>query len=210
MEFRPVGEPLLNPKTASQPTRRTIGLITAGELYGFGLCRALSLVWDCDVCAEGIGVVDAEADVMIVDLFDDAATLAEVRRFRACHPRIPLIGIFSEPAAASRIGQLPAFAPLRRSAPIDEFIAVVAALQPAIPTIESGNGTGEKLDALSPREMELLPLLAAGQTLQAAARKLGITYKTADSYRSNLLRKLGIRDRIQLARFAIRAGIIDA
>lgn len=149
---------------------------------------------------------------MVIDLSDDAKTAAEVRRFRAAHPRIPVLGIFTAQAAASRIAQIPAFAPVRRSTTVDELVAAAQALLPALhPGVPGGGARAlQKLQSLSPREMELLPLLAAGLTLHAAAKKLGITYKTADSYRSNLLRKLGIRDRIQLARFAIREGIIEA
>ena len=62
---------------------------------------------------------------------------------------------------------------------------------------------------LSRREAELLPLLARGLTLREAASQLTISYKTADSYRTTLLRKLGVRDRVELARYAIRQHIID-
>jgi two-component system response regulator NreC len=62
---------------------------------------------------------------------------------------------------------------------------------------------------LSPREAELLPLLAKGMTLREAAEAMAISYKTADSYRSNLFRKLGVHDRLELARYAIREKIIS-
>jgi len=61
---------------------------------------------------------------------------------------------------------------------------------------------------LSRREAELLPLLARGLTLREAARQMAITYKTADYHRTNLLRKLGVRDRVELTRYAIREGLI--
>jgi DNA-binding NarL/FixJ family response regulator len=62
---------------------------------------------------------------------------------------------------------------------------------------------------LSKRESELLPLLARGLTLREAAERMTVSYKTADSYRTNLLRKLRVRDRVELARYAIRQGIIE-
>ncbi|RMF83200.1 MAG: DNA-binding response regulator [Planctomycetota bacterium] len=62
---------------------------------------------------------------------------------------------------------------------------------------------------LSRREAELLPLLARGLTLREAAARMSVSYKTADTYRTSLLRKLGVRDRVGLARFAIRERIID-
>jgi two-component system nitrate/nitrite response regulator NarL len=71
---------------------------------------------------------------------------------------------------------------------------------------EASNG----LAKLSRREAELLPLLARGMTLREAASAMTVSYKTADSYRTSLLRKLGLRDRVELARYAIRENIIDA
>jgi DNA-binding NarL/FixJ family response regulator len=62
---------------------------------------------------------------------------------------------------------------------------------------------------LSRRESELLPLLARGMTLREAAQRMAVSYKTADSYRTSLLRKLGLRDRVDLARYAIRERIVD-
>lgn len=75
--------------------------------------------------------------------------------------------------------------------------------------IEKGQDCAHGLALLSQREVELLPLLARGMTLREAASKMAVSYKTADSYRTNLLRKLGVRGRVELARFAIRERIID-
>ncbi len=73
-------------------------------------------------------------------------------------------------------------------------------------------GAGIRLDhaGLTRRESELLPLLARGMKLRDAAARMTVSYKTADSYRTSLLRKLGLRDRVELARFAIRERIIEA
>ncbi|MFQ5806317.1 MAG: LuxR C-terminal-related transcriptional regulator [Phycisphaerae bacterium] len=75
--------------------------------------------------------------------------------------------------------------------------------------IEKGRTAVDGLSTLSPRESELFPLLARGMTLREAASKMTVSYKTADSYRTSLLRKLGVRDRVELARLAIRERIID-
>jgi DNA-binding NarL/FixJ family response regulator len=71
--------------------------------------------------------------------------------------------------------------------------------------VETLAGAGQ----LSRRETELLPLLARGLTLREAARTMVVSYKTADSYRTSLLRKLGVRDRVELARYAIRERIVE-
>jgi len=75
--------------------------------------------------------------------------------------------------------------------------------------IERGAARRHRTPVLSRREAELLPLLARGMTLRDAAQQMLVSYKTADSYRTSLLRKLGIRDRVELARYAIRERIID-
>jgi len=67
-----------------------------------------------------------------------------------------------------------------------------------------------RLELLTQRERQLLRLLATGLTLQRACESLGISYKTADRHKVNLMKKLDIHDRVELARYAIREGIIEA
>ncbi len=66
-----------------------------------------------------------------------------------------------------------------------------------------------RYDLLSPRERELLVVLASGKTLREACGKMNMTYKTADKHKVSLMKKLGIHDRVSLARYAIREGIVD-
>jgi DNA-binding NarL/FixJ family response regulator len=67
-----------------------------------------------------------------------------------------------------------------------------------------------KLSLLSPRERELLRILARGEALKDAAKALKISYKTADKQKTSLMAKLGIHDRVELAHFAIREGLVRA
>lgn len=59
------------------------------------------------------------------------------------------------------------------------------------------------------REEEVLKLVAEGHTTKEIAELLYISAKTVESHRSNLLQKLGLRDRLELTRYAIRAGLIE-
>lgn len=61
----------------------------------------------------------------------------------------------------------------------------------------------------TPRELELLPLLASGLTLREAAERMCVSYKTADGHRTSLFRKCGVQNCVQLARYAIRNKLID-
>ncbi len=62
---------------------------------------------------------------------------------------------------------------------------------------------------LSERETEILRYLARGMSRKEIAETTGISAETVHKHTSSLMRKLGIHDRVQLARFAIREGLID-
>ncbi|MCD4534216.1 response regulator transcription factor [Nocardioides sp. cx-169] len=70
---------------------------------------------------------------------------------------------------------------------------------------------GESVPAtvLTEREDEVLKLIAEGQSSKEIARALTISIKTVERHRANILAKLGMRDRTQLTRYAIRAGLIE-
>ncbi|MBP2018175.1 DNA-binding NarL/FixJ family response regulator [Symbiobacterium terraclitae] len=62
---------------------------------------------------------------------------------------------------------------------------------------------------LTPREREILILVAEGLTNAEIARRLFISEKTVQTHRSNMLDKLGIHDRTELVRYAIRQGLVE-
>jgi two-component system, NarL family, response regulator NreC len=64
-------------------------------------------------------------------------------------------------------------------------------------------------DPLSPREREVLQLVAEGKTTKEVAQVLGISVKTADSHRSRLMEKLEIHETASLVRYAIRRGLVQ-
>ncbi|GHB63813.1 MULTISPECIES: response regulator [Streptomyces] len=71
--------------------------------------------------------------------------------------------------------------------------------------------TGEQLPArpITEREEEILKLVAEGHTSKEIALLLVISAKTVERHRTNLLQKLGLRDRLELTRYAIRVGLIE-
>jgi DNA-binding NarL/FixJ family response regulator len=62
---------------------------------------------------------------------------------------------------------------------------------------------------LTSREDEVLKLIAEGQSTREIAQALTISPKTVERHRANILAKLGMRDRTQLTRYAIRAGLVE-
>ena len=65
-------------------------------------------------------------------------------------------------------------------------------------------------DPLTPRELEILKLIAEAHTSKEIAGMLFISVKTVERHRANILEKLGMRDRVELTRYAIRRGLIQA
>jgi DNA-binding NarL/FixJ family response regulator len=74
--------------------------------------------------------------------------------------------------------------------------------------LESGE-TGLPADPLTPRETEIVKLIAEGLTAKEIAETLTISEHTVQRHRANVLDKLGLRDRVALTRYAVRRGLIE-
>ena len=70
-------------------------------------------------------------------------------------------------------------------------------------------GEDEPPRVITEREEEVLKLVAEGHSSRDIAAMLHISVKTVERHRANLLQKLGLRDRLELTRYAIRAGLIE-
>lgn len=65
-------------------------------------------------------------------------------------------------------------------------------------------------ESLTPRELQVLQLVAEGKTTKEVASLLGVSFKTAESHRTRIMEKLDIHETAGLVRYAIRKGIIQA
>jgi DNA-binding NarL/FixJ family response regulator len=68
----------------------------------------------------------------------------------------------------------------------------------------------QRLDILTPRELQVLKLIAEAYSSKEIAKELVISVKTVERHRQNILDKLGMSDRVELTRYAIRRGLIQA
>ena len=84
--------------------------------------------------------------------------------------------------------------------------AINALIKDFLQRAHAGQDVG---DPLSPRETEIVKLIAEGHTGRQIAEALVISEKTVERHRSNILDKLGMRDRVELTRYAIRRGLIE-
>ena len=71
-------------------------------------------------------------------------------------------------------------------------------------------GVAEELRVLSPRELEVLKLVAEGHTNQEIADQLVLSIKTVQAHRANVMAKLGLENITQLVRFAVRYGLLPS
>ena len=70
------------------------------------------------------------------------------------------------------------------------------------------NGS-ELLERLSPREREIITMVAQGMSNQSIGQKLFISDKTVKNYVTSIRRKLGLENRIQIALYAIKCGLVN-
>jgi DNA-binding NarL/FixJ family response regulator len=71
-----------------------------------------------------------------------------------------------------------------------------------------GPGDGDPYDTLTDREKQVLKLVAEGRSNKEVAELLGISVKTAMTHREHVMEKLGVHNRTELVRFAIKRGVI--
>ncbi|MCY1649201.1 response regulator transcription factor [Caulobacter sp. SL161] len=69
-------------------------------------------------------------------------------------------------------------------------------------------GADATLDRLTRRELEFVRRLAVGASTSEIAEELGLSSKTADTHRANVLRKLGLRNNVDVARLALQHGLV--
>ncbi|MDT0380980.1 response regulator transcription factor [Streptomyces sp. DSM 42041] len=85
--------------------------------------------------------------------------------------------------------------------------AVTALIRNYLARSARGEDTSDQV--LTAREEEVLKLIAEGNSSKEIAATLFISVKTVQRHRANLLQKLGMRDRLELTRYAIRAGLTE-
>ena len=69
-------------------------------------------------------------------------------------------------------------------------------------------GAADPIEALTPRQREILQLVAEGNTSKEIAERLGLSFKTVEAHRAQIMERLGVRDLAGLVRFAVRVGLV--
>ena len=69
-------------------------------------------------------------------------------------------------------------------------------------------GAADPIDALTPRQREILQLVAEGHTSKEIAQRLALSFKTVEAHRAQIMERLGVHEVAGLVRFAMRVGLI--
>lgn len=187
----------------------------------------LAIVGEASTGREALERVKAlEPHVVIMDItLPDISGIDAARRIKESHPEVAIVALtihedqqyFFEMLQAGASGYVP-----KRAAPDDLITAIRAAhrgetyIYPSLAKLLVGDflsrsgeeGAKERLNGLTPRESEVLSLLAEGKTNEEIAGILTISVHTVARHRENLMGKLGLHSRSELVKYAIRKGLI--
>jgi two-component system, NarL family, invasion response regulator UvrY len=175
-------------------------------------------------------LVDLGPDILLTDLLIQAGSTIDLLRFvqrQGLSTRPVVLTALRDTFAAKEALAAGACGYVLKSQPMREVIdaieAVASGRRYVSPNVAQqseaitrelrnvfGSADGRQpagIDALSPRELEVLRLVVAGHRSAEIARSLSVSIKTIDSHRSNMYRKLAIRNTVDLVRIASLHGI---
>lgn len=216
-----------------QGARIRVLVVDDHDLFRTGLASLLASQDDIEVVAQASGgrmavrlVGELRPDVVLMDLrMPDLDGTEATRAALARHPeaRVVALTVASEAADVDAAIRAGACGFLVKDAPIDDVIVAVRAaargaawlspraaealldpLRRADTKTEPEHGP---IEQLSPRELEVMRLIAQGMENSEIADALSISPRTAKNHVSNILAKLGVPNRIQAGIYAVRKGI---
>jgi DNA-binding NarL/FixJ family response regulator len=145
---------------------------------------------------------DFAPDVVLCDhavaSFDAHAAMDIVRTIR---PAVPLIVVTGASDERMTIDWL-------RSGVEDVLLKAHLSQLPA--AITSALAVHHRLGELTPRQLQVLKLVAEGHSTPEIARRLRLSTKTVETHRTELMRRLGIHDVVRLVRYAVRLGLVSS
>jgi DNA-binding NarL/FixJ family response regulator len=158
-------------------------------------------------------------DVLLVDLTLPLMDGVEVlRRARSVSPRTRclVLSMHASPEFVRPALQAGAAGFVVKGAGLDELVSALRAVaaggtfldESLEPSALAPGAPADDLERLTPREREIVRLVAQGNTNRQIGELLGLSPKTVDAHRTNLMRKLDLHDAQALTRFAMRRGMV--
>lgn len=144
---------------------------------------------------------DFAPDVVLSDhalaQFDARAALEVLQTVRPTTALIVVAGALDEQSAAAFV-----------RAGAEDFV-LKSNLTRLAPAIEAALSVRRRLEKLTPRQMEVLRLMAHGLTTPEIARQLSLSAKTIETHRGEIMKRVGIHDIVGLVRYAVRVGLVS-
>ena len=196
-------------------------LIRNGLRRAFESSEEFEVVAEAGSCAEALAMDRAHrADVVVVDVnLGDGSGLDVVRAVRAERPTAGLVVLTMYDGDEHLLGALQAGASafVLKSAPSEDVVAAArqaASAPTSFTAADLASVMRRRMHAesvqLTPRELEILQLLAQGCSIADVSRQLYISPSTAKTHMSKLYDKLGAGNRTQAVMAAVRLGLVDA
>lgn len=202
------------------------------EIVRVGIRRLLENIDGVDIIAEAgdgeqaLALADtAHPDVAVLDITMPKLDGIEVVERLAArdHPIATLIlSVHEEGEYVSRALRAGAFGYMLKSAWVEELEVALRAvargdryLSPGISkqVVDEylhGGGVPTPLEGLTPRQREIVKLVAQGNTSKEIAERLGLSIKTVETHRAHVMERIGAKDLTAVVRFAVRSGLIEA
>ena len=203
-------------------------VVRAGLRALFGAHAGLEVVGEAKDGREAIELCDElRPDVLLLDLSMSSFNGIEaLRRVRTSFPmtRVLVLSMHATPEYVRPALKAGATGYVVKGAGLDSLVEAVRAvaageqfLGPEASRVVQGDldhpppasAEAGPLERLTPREREVLQLVAEGHTNREIARLLSVSPKTVDAHRTNLMAKLDLHDAQALTRFAVRCGLIE-
>lgn len=188
----------------------------------------VEIVGEAGTASEAINAVSTlKPDVVLMDIgLPDMSGIDATKEVKRLWPQVAVVALtihedqeyFFKMLEAGASGYVP-----KRAAPEELITAIQVAasgevyLYPSLAKLlvkdylkyEPEENNEQNLGDLTPREQEVLTLLADGDSNAEIAEKLSISPKTVSRHRENIMRKLNLHSRTELVKYAIRKGIIQ-
>ncbi len=191
-------------------------------LWRQGLRRLLEDEPDLEVVSEAGDaaeclrkVFECRPDVVIVDAGAFGLSAAEAERLVARQwPYTKVVFLSEQELSGSGFDGSQTFTEYSaaRQTSVEQLVKMVRSvcgrLHPAEQLPPAGEPAAAPADTLTSREIEVLKLLAEGKTVRRAATDLGLSSKTVDAHKFNLMRKLGIHNKAELVMWAIQKRVV--
>ncbi|MGN6664148.1 MAG: response regulator [Solirubrobacterales bacterium] len=171
-----------------------------------------------DIASARAAVAELEPRVLVLDVnLPDGLAVDAVPELRAQAPGTAIVLLTMERDLSLARRALDAGASgylFKDSAHLELIEAVRAAAagrRHLAPAVAKGlrDGSGEDRPALSPREAEVLKLMALGHTNREIGEQLSLSVRTVETHRAHIQQKLGLSSRPELTRYALANGLID-